>query len=42
MEDNIRTDREEIGREGVNWIDLAQERLKWRDLVNTAMKRWVA
>jgi hypothetical protein len=35
--DNIRMDLEEIGWDGVNWIDVAQNRDKWRTLVNTAM-----
>jgi hypothetical protein len=31
-------DREEIGWEGVDWIDLAHDRGKWRALVITEMK----
>jgi hypothetical protein len=27
----------EIGRAGVNWIHLAQNRLQWRDLVDMVM-----
>ena len=27
----------ETGREGLGWIDLAQDRDKWRAVVNTAM-----
>jgi hypothetical protein len=27
----------EIGRDGMDWIDLAQERDQWWALVNTAM-----
>jgi hypothetical protein len=34
-EDNIRMDPTEIGREGVDWIHLAQNRDQWRVLVNT-------
>jgi hypothetical protein len=30
-------DLREIGWDGMDWIDLAQERDQWRDLVNTAM-----
>jgi len=37
MEDNIRVDIKEIGREGVYWLRLAQDREQWRDLVNTVM-----
>jgi len=31
-------DVREIRWEGVDWIQLAQDRGQWRDLVNTAMK----
>jgi hypothetical protein len=36
-EDNIRTDLRETGWEGVDWMDLAQDRDQWRDLMNTVM-----
>jgi hypothetical protein len=36
-EDNIRMDLREIGRGGMDWIDLAQNRDQWRALVNTVM-----
>jgi hypothetical protein len=36
-EDNIGMDLREIGREGVDWIHLAQDRDSWRGLVNTVM-----
>jgi hypothetical protein len=36
-EDNIRVDLKEIGWEGEDWIYLAQDRDRWRVLVNTAM-----
>jgi hypothetical protein len=36
-EDNIRMDLREIGWGGIDWIDLAQDRDKWRALVNTVM-----
>jgi hypothetical protein len=35
--DNIKTDLREIGWDGMDWIDLAQDRNQWRDLVNTVM-----
>jgi hypothetical protein len=35
--DNIKIDLREIGWDGVDWIDLAQDRDQWRALVNTAM-----
>jgi hypothetical protein len=34
-EDYIRMDVREIGREGVDWIQLAQNRDQWRFLVST-------
>jgi len=30
-------DPQETGREGVDWIRLAQDMLQWRALVNTVM-----
>jgi hypothetical protein len=36
--DNIKMDLREIGWDGVDWIDLAQERDRWRALVNMVMK----
>jgi hypothetical protein len=35
--DNIKMDLREIGWGGMDWIDLAQGRDKWRALVNTVM-----
>jgi hypothetical protein len=35
--DNIKMDLREIGWDGVDWIELAQDRDKWRTLVNTLM-----
>jgi hypothetical protein len=34
-------DLEEIGWGGMDWIDLPQERVYWRALVNTAMNHLV-
>jgi hypothetical protein len=34
---NIKMDHKEIGWDGVDWIDLAQSRDRWRALVNTVM-----
>jgi hypothetical protein len=35
--DNIKMNLREIRWDGVDWIDLAQDRDQWRDLVNTVM-----
>jgi hypothetical protein len=35
--DNIKIDLREIGCDGVDWVDLAQDRDQWRALVNTVM-----
>jgi hypothetical protein len=36
--DNIKMDPREIGWDEMDWIDLAQDRDRWRALVNTIMK----
>jgi hypothetical protein len=36
-EDNIKMDLKEIGIDGANWIQLAQDRILWRTCVNTVM-----
>jgi hypothetical protein len=41
MGDNIRMDLREIGREGFDWIHLAQDKDHWQALVNMVMKRRV-
>jgi hypothetical protein len=38
---NIKMDLLEIGWGGVDWIGLAQDRNKWRALVNAVMNLWV-
>jgi hypothetical protein len=35
--DNIKIYLREIGWDGMDWIDLAQDRDQWRVLVNTVM-----
>jgi hypothetical protein len=35
--DNIKMDLGEMGWDGRDWIELAQDRDQWRDLVNTVM-----
>jgi hypothetical protein len=36
-EDNNKMDLREVGWEGINWTDLAQDRDRWRALVYTVM-----
>jgi hypothetical protein len=40
--DNIKMDLGETGWDGVDWIELAQDRDHWRALVNTIMNLWVS
>jgi hypothetical protein len=35
--DNINMDLREIRWDGIDWIDLAQDRDQWRAIVNTVM-----
>jgi hypothetical protein len=35
--DNTKMDLREIGRDGVDWMDMAQDRDQWRALVNTEL-----
>jgi hypothetical protein len=39
--DNIKLDLRQIGWDGVDWIDLAQDRDQWRCLVSIVMNLWV-
>jgi len=41
-EDNIKTDLKEVGWGGMDWIDLAPDKNRWRALVNAVMNLWVA
>jgi hypothetical protein len=37
MVDNIKMDLREIGWDGVDWMDMAQDRDQWRALVNRVL-----
>jgi hypothetical protein len=39
--DNIRMDLGEVGWDDVDWIGLAQDRNRWRALVNWVLNLWV-
>jgi hypothetical protein len=39
--DNIKMELRETGRDGMDWIDLAQNRDQWRALVNMMINLWV-
>jgi hypothetical protein len=39
--ENIKMDPRGIGWDGVNWIDLVEDRDQWRALVNVIMNLWV-
>ena len=40
-EDNIKMDLQEIGGGCGDWMELAQDRDRWRALVSTVMNLWV-
>jgi len=37
LEDNIKMYLKEVGSEGMDWIELVQDRDRWRALVNVVM-----
>jgi hypothetical protein len=40
-EDNTKMDLQEVGWEGMDWIDLAEDRDRWWVLVNAVMNLWI-
>jgi hypothetical protein len=36
-DDNIKLDLQDVGCEGMDWIEVAEDRNRWRELVNAAM-----
>jgi hypothetical protein len=40
-EDNIKMDLQEVGWEGMDWIDMTQVRDRWRAVVSAVMNLWV-
>jgi hypothetical protein len=41
LEDNIKMGLKKVGCGGMDWTDLAQDRDRWRALVNVVMILWV-
>jgi hypothetical protein len=41
IEDNIKRDLQEVGGDGGNWMERAQDRDRWQTLVNTVINFWV-
>jgi hypothetical protein len=39
-EDNIKIDVQELGRGDMDWNDVAQDKVRWRDLVNAVINFW--
>jgi len=40
-EDNIKTDLQVVECEDMDWIEVTQDRDRWRELVNAVMNLWV-
>jgi len=40
-EDNIKIDLQEVGAGCEDWMELSQDRDRWRELLSTVMNLWV-
>jgi len=40
-EDNIKMDIQEVGCGGMDWIEVAEDRDRWRAIMNAVMNIWV-
>jgi hypothetical protein len=41
MGNNVKMDLQEVGGSGGDWMELAQDRDRWRDVVSTVKNFWV-
>jgi len=41
LEDNIQKDAKEIVCEFVNWVEVVQDKIHWRVVVDTVLQLWV-
>jgi hypothetical protein len=39
--DNIKMDLQEVGCEGMDWIEMSEDRERWQAFVNVVMNLWV-
>ena len=41
MRDNIKIYLRKVGWEGMDWVELTEDRYRWRAVVNAVMNLWV-
>jgi hypothetical protein len=41
-ENNLKMNFQDVGLDGMMWVDLAQDTERWRALVNSVMNLWVS